>query len=494
MADAGAIKAGSAYIEIGGRLTALDKSIRSAEAKLRAVGGRLTGIGKKMMVVSGAMLAPLALGVREFMRAGDQLDKMSKRTGMSVKALSELGFAADRSGASMGDIEKATKKMARSIFDAEKGLSTSIDAFDALGLKIEDVKGLKPEEQFRIIGDALSKVADESTRTALAQEFFGRSGTALLPMLADGVAGLDAFAREAAELGIIISEQDATAAAELTDAAGDMWTTLRAVGVQIGAALAPALIDLARKFQKVLKAVVEWVRENQDSIVLYGKVAVAIGGIGGALLAMGTAMQVAAFAMKGLAGAMIVLRGSATTLNKALLVIGVAFAGWQLGKWISKITGLDDALVRLLGHLNIFGGKDAKRQIDLNVIETRTIREKAAAGRAAAPPKVKPIQDKAALTKDTAAEAAKKLAAAIAALPKEMVAIAGVGAAPVAGAEPVALAPATVSGGFGAQQITALAGTFGPGSVQEKIFQATQGIRNNTKKLVDGARPLVYDP
>ena len=72
--------------------------------------------------------------VKSFLDTGDELDKMSKRLGISVESLSELKFAAEQSGASLDDIEKGVKKLSSSVFDANNGIKASSDAFRALGL------------------------------------------------------------------------------------------------------------------------------------------------------------------------------------------------------------------------------------------------------------------------------------------------------------------------------------------------------------------------
>jgi len=249
-----------------------------------------------MVAASGAVAAPLVASVKSFMTLGDQLQKMAQRTGIAVEALSELKFAAERSGASVGVVEKAVKAMSKRVLDFERGLSTNVRTFDELGLSVKDLKGLKPEEQFTLISDRLSKVADESRRAALAQEVFGRAGTALLPMIKDGAAGMDALRNKAKELGVVMTQTDADAAAELTDTMGDLWTTLQAVAVQIGAALAPAIIEFAESVREVLKDMVEWVRQNRESIVWYAKVVVAVAAVGTALVALGSAAGLAGVA------------------------------------------------------------------------------------------------------------------------------------------------------------------------------------------------------
>ena len=62
---------------------------------------------------------------------------------------------------------------------------------------------------------------------------FGKSGTALLPMLAEGSEGIENLMRKAEELGLTMSEGDATAAVELHESMNSVWATIRGLTVAV---------------------------------------------------------------------------------------------------------------------------------------------------------------------------------------------------------------------------------------------------------------------
>ena len=84
------IKAGSAYVELLLKDSAFVKGLRSAGTKLKNFGTGVAGIGASITAAGAAITAPLAAMVNQFLAAGDELDKMRQRTGISVEALSEL--------------------------------------------------------------------------------------------------------------------------------------------------------------------------------------------------------------------------------------------------------------------------------------------------------------------------------------------------------------------------------------------------------------------
>ena len=193
-------------------------------------------------IIGGAAIAGFAISaIKTFAETGDEIQKMALRTGFSTEALSELKFAAEQSGASLNDIEKVIKKMQITILDANLGLSTATDAFSLLGISVADLNKLNPEQQFNLITRALIGVENSSLRAALAQKVFGRAGTTLLPLLAEGERGIQALREEAQRLGIVFSQDSANAAADFVDAQNKASKALDGLKIQIANEIVPTL-------------------------------------------------------------------------------------------------------------------------------------------------------------------------------------------------------------------------------------------------------------
>ena len=121
MADAKGIRAGAAYVELAVKDSRLVKGLDAAAKKLKAFGASVAGLGARLVALGGAALAPVAGMVFHFKDAGDALNKMAARTGVSTEALSELGFAAEQSGADLETLEAGLKAMQRNIVSAAGG-------------------------------------------------------------------------------------------------------------------------------------------------------------------------------------------------------------------------------------------------------------------------------------------------------------------------------------------------------------------------------------
>jgi len=284
------IKAGRATVE----LTTKDKMQRGlarARARLQAFGRDVQAMGTTLMAAGAGLLVPVAAALKTFSDIGDNVAKMARRTGLSVQAVQELGFAAKLAGTDVASLEKGIKRMQRNVYDAERGLSTSVDALGDLGLSLRDLQGLAPEDQFTLMAEQMSKIEDASRRAALAQVLFGRAGTMLMPMFEKGAAGVAALRKRFRELGVTLSAEDAKAAEEFTDTITDLWTAAKYGVALLGAALEPAVRDLISAAGDWLKEAADWIRNNRDLIVQYGKLAVKIGlwvgGIGAGLVVVG---------------------------------------------------------------------------------------------------------------------------------------------------------------------------------------------------------------
>lgn len=286
-ATAAGIRAGKAFVEIGTQDSALTKGLRAAQEKVTKFGKAVGEMGTQLATAGAAMLAPIGLAVKQFIDFGSQLDDTAKKTGFTVETLSELKFAGDQSGSSLEDIEKAAKKMASTLVDAKNGSDSAADSLAQLGLSAGTLLQLSPENQFLTIADALSKVDDATLKAALAQDIFGRAGTALLPMLAEGAEGLQALREEARKVGATMSKEDAAAAETLGDALGSLSAAAGSAFRQIGAELAPILHELAATFTELLPKVRDFIRENGEWVESGAKLAVTLGAIGVSMKALG---------------------------------------------------------------------------------------------------------------------------------------------------------------------------------------------------------------
>jgi hypothetical protein len=339
--------AGRAYVELGVN-DKLTKGLQAAQAKLQAFGDGVKAAGIRLAALGGGAVAGLVGAAAAFAHAGSELHDMSARTGVAVEALGELSYAAQQNGVEIDALEGGLRRMQKTVTEAALGSESAQEALGLLGVSVQDLAGLRPEEVFALLGDRLSQIPDPTLRAGAAMKVFGKSGTGLLPMLASGAAGLAAMANEAREFGLVMSTDDAEAA----DALGDAFDLLKATGMaflnSVGAALAPLLTDLATGAARVVASAIEWVRANRDVIVSALKIAAVVAAVGGALVAAGVA--VTAFGS--------VLGGLATVIGTVLGIAGAL--GTVIGALISPLGIAVGAVVAAAGALFYFSGAAGK--------------------------------------------------------------------------------------------------------------------------------------
>lgn len=334
MGTSSKIRAGSAFVELKSKDSDFIRGMKKAQRRLESFGAAARSVGTKLIAGGGSIVAAGAVATRVFTKVGDDLDKISKRTGIAVEALSGFGFAAEQSGASLEQFEKGIQGMQRALFDASRGTITAIDTLERLGLTYEQIKDLSPEQQFTLIADRLSKVTDMSSRAGIAMQLFGRAGRQMLPMFENGAAGLKAFRDEAEQLGLIFDTETTTAAAELTDVLNITNRVIRALVFQIGASLAPVVTKLAKAVTLAAATANRWVKANRQLVVIAVGAGAALLVLGAGFFAVGIAAAVVAFAIGGLVtlfGVLGTIVGIAGSVLAALLspvaLIGTAVIG-----------------------------------------------------------------------------------------------------------------------------------------------------------------------
>jgi hypothetical protein len=309
---------------------------------MSAIGGHMKAAGTWAMGMGAAILAPMVMALRTFANAGHDLLELSERTGMSVEALSELGYAAVQSGADMDILERSVARMQKVIGTAGEGSKAAMTVLAHLGLSFSALKGLSPEEQFNQVAEALSRIHDPTQRAAAAMELFGRGGTKIIPMLKDGAEGLARLREEAQRYGLTISTEEAERSERFHRVLKLLWMTVQRLAIAIGDELAPYVEDLAAWMMEAVRGAIRWVRENGGLIVSILKLA-------GALVAFGAAVYVLGWVFSTI-GALIT--GTVAVITTAVTIFSmvaeaIAFICTPVGLVVVAITALAAALVGL---------------------------------------------------------------------------------------------------------------------------------------------------
>jgi hypothetical protein len=198
---------------LGSSLSALGPGGMAAAASIGAVVG---AIGAAVKVSMDAALAAAAYG--------DKIADLAGKTDMSVQSLQAFDVMARTGNTSVEAISAAVLKMGRGIVEGS-------DAFRRLGLNVDQLAKMAPEEQFKAVAVAIEGLGSNAERSAARVAVFGKAGDELTTVLHEA-------ATSATELGGALSDHAVAASADLQDKLDLMSTAWERVQLQFGAAIA----------------------------------------------------------------------------------------------------------------------------------------------------------------------------------------------------------------------------------------------------------------
>jgi hypothetical protein len=141
-----------------------------------------TSIG---LAIAGAFtVQQIGAFLTRVMDTASEIGDLSAKLGISTEAVQRFGFAADQSGSSIGDVERAINTMNKKL---AAGDDSTIAALGSVGLELQELRDSGPEQAFIAIGDAAAGIADPMQQAAFETEMFGKSGTELTQTFVAGI-------------------------------------------------------------------------------------------------------------------------------------------------------------------------------------------------------------------------------------------------------------------------------------------------------------------
>ena len=185
----------------------------------------------------------LTSAVKETLDFADSLNKAATQAGLTTEAMSELAYAAKLSGVETNQLSAAFRFMQKGLSEASQGIGESRLAIKALGLSLDEIRKLKPDEQFELIADRIAMLPDPADRARAAMKMFGDSGAQLLPMMEQGAEGVRKLREEAERLGQSFSKEQLDRLTAAKDAVDQLKASFSGLSVTLVAEVAPALTN-----------------------------------------------------------------------------------------------------------------------------------------------------------------------------------------------------------------------------------------------------------
>ena len=184
--------------------------------------------------------------------AGDEIDKMSQKIGISAESYQEWDYVLERSGASIDGLQGGMKKLSTVITDAANGSESANKKLAALGLSVDNLNGKSQDEQLSIVIGKLQEMESGSERTAAASKLLGSSATdlaAVLNMTAEETAALK---QEAHDYGMIMSDEAVKSSAAFEDSLTKAKGSINGLKYSIAEQFLPDVTSAINTFSDVV--------------------------------------------------------------------------------------------------------------------------------------------------------------------------------------------------------------------------------------------------
>ena len=237
-----------------------DASFKKGDQALGKTGVSFSHVAAMATAAAGAVQAAISGMVLSFAESADASGKFASRIGVSVEGLTSLRHAVEQTSTATGQqFNTGLQRMTRRISEANAGSKGLADGLKELGLEAAVLAKMSPDEQFLAIADAMKEVENSGDQTRLTMKFFDSEAVELVNTLRLGSDAIRDLQKDARELGIVLSDEDAKAAAEFNDQLDIAQKSLGGVKNEIGRNLLPVFTELAVTFS-------EFVKDNKELI------------------------------------------------------------------------------------------------------------------------------------------------------------------------------------------------------------------------------------
>lgn len=261
---ANGVQIGALHISLSAESTAFDKGMTDAGKKSKDVTQEITHDTQEMSSKIGDYAAEIAASlaaaftiayaserIKEQIDYADALADVAARSNQTAESLSKMEYALHFQDATLQDYTAGLQKLSQNMVSASEGSKEQAVIFDALGIKLRDQDKQLKDSGIVILefADKLANMSNGATKTQLAMDVLGKSaGPALLPFLNQGKAGIEAFTKQAEEMGLVVSTDFSNAAGHLNDNLDNLAFAATGAWRVIANELTPALVDISTAF------------------------------------------------------------------------------------------------------------------------------------------------------------------------------------------------------------------------------------------------------
>lgn len=195
-------------VTFGAQIDRLTAAVNDVKSQLGSIESAATSVGNTFLKVGALIGVAFSLGgLNEFARkmaeSGLEAERTAAVLGITAWQVGQLSSLAKLSGTSLDAMVLSIERLALNAQHAARdGLGPQAQAFKVLGTNAKDFIGLKGDEFFLKLADAVGKFNPSLNLTTALMQAGGRGVQQLIPLLLQGSEGMKRFQEAAAQTKI----------------------------------------------------------------------------------------------------------------------------------------------------------------------------------------------------------------------------------------------------------------------------------------------------
>ena len=222
-----------------------DRGLMTAQSSVNKFAKQVGG-----MVAGAFAFDKIVQGFASAIEKGDQLQDIAEKFGISASKLQLLGNAASVFGSNVEQVSAGLNKLSLAQQKALAGDSGLQASFAEVGLSLEDLQKMKPEDILLRISDSFASGANNGRQFIIVNELLGKAQTDLIKVLNQGSTAI----MEQGEAMGVLSDDQIASLSEMSDAIKTLQITLQNAFGQMAVQIIPvrdAFVQFAEELTMV---------------------------------------------------------------------------------------------------------------------------------------------------------------------------------------------------------------------------------------------------
>lgn len=235
-------------------------------------GGFLLGIGEEIARTAAEAIGAIPELVSAVGKASKELEIQSRLANANTTEFQEWAFAAQKVNVEQDKLSDIMKDVNDKFGDfMQTGGGEMADFFEKIAPKVnvtaKEFQGLSGPQILEKYYETLQKANVSQAEMTFYMESIADDATLLAPLLDNNAEKLKEYAKQAHDLGVIMSSEAMESTKEFNTALGIIQSTLQGVMTRMAAQAAPALTDLANRFLTFAVESKEGIDDSIKSII-----------------------------------------------------------------------------------------------------------------------------------------------------------------------------------------------------------------------------------